>query len=159
MLIASDTYTVTCAYTPIAIFIDGVRVYNYTQTGTTITFTTAVLRGSEVLLMPSDTPILIDTEVTSVAIADVGRRSIFSDPFGELEFSLDQVTWTKVVTHTFPATVYIKQTPTNSISISLASFVIWNGGDHGSINEDGFVVITETLPPNAVTGGLEYYAN
>lgn len=155
---AATDYTVD--FEPTSVYLDGVQTYEYNLRGNTIFFNFEVPAGTELTAMPPDA-IKFTGETITINIVESGLHSLFSDPFGEITFSLDSVTWVKALTHVFPATVYARCTPANPVVDLLCrgttEIILWRGSDTCKINEEGKVELFKTLPTGSTIGGADYY--
>jgi hypothetical protein len=141
-------------FIPSSVYIDGVQTYGFSMQDTNIMFNTTIAAGSELTVVPTGAIKIDDSEITSTSIDVVGYHSILSAPFGKILFSLDNVTWVKVLSYVFPTTVYLYCIPDDPVvDVKCRAdyeIVIWKGPVGSKINEDGFVEVT-------TTEGIEYH--
>lgn len=159
----TDITDYVAEFTPTSVYLDGVQTYAYSTRGTTVFFNNTVPAGTEVTLMPPDAVKFDDGGIVQVDITEVGWHSVFSEPFGELEFSADNVTWVKSLSMTYPATIYVRYIPKDPVLDVLCrgniEIVIWKGPADTKINEDGLVESFKELPLNSFVGGIEFYVH
>lgn len=150
-------------FTPTSVYLDGVQTYAYSTRGTTVFFNSTVPAGTEVTLMPADALKFDDGGTQPLDITEVGWHSVFSEPFGELEFSTDNVTWVKSLSMTYPASIFVRYIPKDPVTDVLCrgniEVVIWKGPDEVRVNEDGFVETFKELPTDSLVGGIEFYVH
>ena len=129
-------------YIPTSVYLDGVQTYEYVVQNGVVFFNNMIPQGTILTALPADAVRVLNAEIVTITVEEIGLHSLFTDPFGRMEFSLDGVTWVKSLTHVFPATVYCRLTPHGYISDfkCRADFelVIWRGTDEMFVNEIAF---------------------
>ena len=162
-IIESPVSDFTFDFVPTSVYIDGVQTFGYSLRDHTAFFDTTLPAGTELTAIPADAIRFEDNNIVTVDIANVGWLSVFSDPFGEIELSLDGVTWVKSLSHTYPATVMLRQAQlpvvTDILCRANIELVIWDGGEGAKINEQGIIELIKDLPVGSSTGGVEYYVH
>lgn len=154
-IINFPTTNISVGYKPSSIFLNGIQTRAFLIENNIIYFDNTLPVGTVLITVPPTVLRMTDDEIISITIDDVGKRSIFSDPFGKALFSTNASTWVTSLVYTFPATIYCKLAPHDAVLDCSCKVdievVVWDGGDNSYIDENNKMVIAEVLP-----GGLEY---
>ena len=157
IIMSEESAEIIFPFEPTSVFIDGVQTFDYTLRGNNVYLKNTVPVGTEITGIPSGALRFIDNSIPSFEPTE--GNTVFSDPFGLIEFSLDQSTWYKALRYTLPCTVYARQTHVEPIldvkcrgNIEL---VFWYG-ENVKINEQGLV---EVITDMTEAGGIEYYVH
>lgn len=157
MYIDSNLSNLALDYEPTSVYVKGSQIYNWHFESGMLYLDNTVYIGSYLTALPPFAVRFLDDDIQTVNITEVGIHSVFSDPFGKILFSLDQITWAKSLTSVFPALVYCKLVPTTPLYDYVCKvdyeIVVWRGNDATFINEEGLVEVHEPGLP----GGLEYH--
>lgn len=141
VILNSDTNSYMTDFVPTSVYLNGIQTYDYYVKDLTIYFATTILAGTEITLIPENA-IRFNDEIFAVFTPDVlGAYSILSEPFGKIQFSLDQQTWHNVLTTTLPENIYAKYVP-DGFSYKCdasAEILLWQGPSM-QINDLGEIV-------------------